>query len=120
MAAILSPLSLYGGNRKTKLPLLQESKIHTPKGTFGILVIAPSDGCRATAPRLTSTHALRSRHMSCAFELSQGARIPSLHVEPLVLVLWLNQVTRRFWGEPPQMRTGASEDWWMVAPTYDE
>jgi hypothetical protein len=41
------------------------------------------------------THVLR-------FETSRRARIPSLPAEPPVLVLWLNQVTRRFCGEPPQ------------------
>jgi hypothetical protein len=35
MTVILSPLSLYGGNRKTKLPLLHNTRIHAPKGHFG-------------------------------------------------------------------------------------
>jgi hypothetical protein len=36
------------------------------------------------------------------FEASRRAQIPSLPTESLVLVLWLNQVTRRFCGELPQ------------------
>jgi hypothetical protein len=35
MAAILSIPSLYGDNRKTKLPLLHNTKIRTPEGHFG-------------------------------------------------------------------------------------
>jgi hypothetical protein len=35
-------------------------------------------------------------------EASRRAQIPSPSVEPPVLVLWLNQVTRRFCCEPPQ------------------
>jgi hypothetical protein len=34
VAAILSPLSLYGGNRKMKLPLLHNTRIHAPEGHF--------------------------------------------------------------------------------------
>jgi hypothetical protein len=37
------------------------------------------------------------------FEASRRARIPSPPAEPPVLVLWLNQVTRQFCGEPPQI-----------------
>jgi hypothetical protein len=35
MAAILSPLSIYGDNQKMKLPLLHNTRIHTPEGHFG-------------------------------------------------------------------------------------
>jgi hypothetical protein len=48
------------------------------------------------------TQALRFRHTSAGIEASQRAQIPSPPVEPPVLVLWLNQVTRQFSGEPPQ------------------
>jgi hypothetical protein len=34
MAAILSTLGLYGGNRKTKLPLRPNTRIHAPEGPF--------------------------------------------------------------------------------------
>jgi hypothetical protein len=37
MVSILSPLGLYGGNRKTKLPLKPNTRIHAPEGTFGKL-----------------------------------------------------------------------------------
>jgi hypothetical protein len=40
--------------------------------------------------------------MSTGIEASRRARILSLLAEPQVLVLWLNQVTRRFCGEPQQ------------------
>jgi hypothetical protein len=46
--------------------------------------------------------ALRSRRVSPGIEASRRAWIPSLPVEPPVLVLWLNQENRRFCGEPPQ------------------
>jgi hypothetical protein len=46
--------------------------------------------------------ALRSRHASVGIEASRRARIPTPPVEPLVLVLWLKQVTQLFSGEPPQ------------------
>jgi hypothetical protein len=37
MGVILSPLGLYGGNQKMKLPLLHETRIHIPEGPFGKL-----------------------------------------------------------------------------------
>jgi hypothetical protein len=42
MVAILSPLSLHGGNQKTKPPLLHNTRIHTLKGTLAILLVAES------------------------------------------------------------------------------
>jgi hypothetical protein len=59
-------------------------------------------GHAAAADRVLATQALRSRHASTGIEASERARIPSPPAEPLVLVLWLNQVTRRFSAEPPQ------------------
>jgi hypothetical protein len=35
MDAILSPLSIYGDSRKTKLSLLHKTRMHTPEGHFG-------------------------------------------------------------------------------------
>jgi hypothetical protein len=46
--------------------------------------------------------ALRSRHATAGIETSRRARIPSPPAEPPILVLWFNQVTRRFSGEPLQ------------------
>jgi hypothetical protein len=46
--------------------------------------------------------ALRSRYVSAGIKASRHAQIPSPSAERPVLVLWLNQVTRRFCGEPPQ------------------
>jgi hypothetical protein len=43
------------------------------------------------------------------FKASRRARIPSPPAEPPVLFLWINQVTRRFCGEPSQtLRTRCS------------
>jgi hypothetical protein len=86
MAAILSPLSLYGGNRKTKLPLLRNTRIHAPEGHVGILVVAPSDGCLATAPRLASMQALRSRRVS---SVSKSLGTPGSCLHPPSLRSWL-------------------------------
>jgi hypothetical protein len=61
-----------------------------------------SHGHAVAADRVLSTQALQSRHASAGIEASRRARIPSPPAESLVLVLWLNQVTRRFSGEPPQ------------------
>jgi hypothetical protein len=46
--------------------------------------------------------ALRSRHASVGIEPSRRTRIPSPPAKPPVSVLWFNQVTQRFYGEPPQ------------------
>jgi hypothetical protein len=40
--------------------------------------------------------------VSTDIEASQRALIPSLPVDPPILVLWLNKVTEWFCGEPPQ------------------
>jgi hypothetical protein len=61
-----------------------------------------SHGHAVATDRVLPTQALRSRHVSADIEASRRARIPSLPAEPPVLVLWLNQVTRRFSGESPQ------------------
>jgi hypothetical protein len=45
---------------------------------------------------------VNTRHASDGIEASRRTRILSPSAEPSVLVLWLNQVTRRFSGEPPQ------------------
>jgi hypothetical protein len=61
-----------------------------PKGTLGILVVAPSDGdCNSLI--LDASLAIPTRVLR--FEVSQRARIPSTYAEPLVLALWLNQGT---------------------------
>jgi hypothetical protein len=61
-----------------------------------------SHGHAVATDRVLPTQALRSRHASAGIEASRRARIPPPPAEPPVLVLWLNQVTRRFSGEPPQ------------------
>jgi hypothetical protein len=102
MAAILSPLSIYGDNRKTKLPLLHNTRIHTPEGHFG-------NSRRSNIRRMPGDRISLSLDASLAmptrvlcFKVSRRARIPSPPAKPPVFVLWLNQVTRWFCGEPPQ------------------
>jgi hypothetical protein len=74
MAAILSPLGLYGGNRKKKLPLRPKTKIHAPEGHFGNLR-------RRTIGRMPGDGTLRSPDASFAilmhalrFEVSRKCR----------------------------------------------
>jgi hypothetical protein len=60
MAAILLPLGLYGGNRKTKLPLRPNTEIHTAEGHFGNLrcrTIGQMPGDR-TVRSLDARHAI--------------------------------------------------------------
>jgi hypothetical protein len=102
MTDILSPLSLYGGNQKMKLPLLHNTRIHAHEGHFG------NSRC-STIGRMPSDHTSLSLDASLAipthvlrFEVSRRTWISSPPTEPLVLALWLNQGTRRFCGEPPQ------------------
>jgi hypothetical protein len=45
------------------------------KGTLGNLVVAPSDGCLATAPYLASTQALQSQRMSSFLKATEAAHI---------------------------------------------
>jgi hypothetical protein len=82
-----------GDRRKTKLPLLHNTRMHATEGHFG-------NSRRSTIIRMPSDHTSLSfdaslaipTHVVC-FEASRRARIPSLPAEPSVLVLWLNQVT---------------------------
>jgi hypothetical protein len=102
MAAILSPVSTYGDSRKTKLPQLHNTKIHAPEGHFGNSrhsTIGRMLGDR-TSLCLDASLPIPTRVLH--FEASRRARIPYPPSEPTVLVLWLNQVTQRFCGEPPQ------------------
>jgi hypothetical protein len=88
-----------------------------PKGTLGILILAPSDGCLATAIRLASMQALRSRHVSST---SKSLDAPRSRLRPSSLRYWLCGSTkqpRRFCGEPSQTpRTRCSHH---ANPTHD-
>jgi hypothetical protein len=91
---ILSPLSIYGDNWKTKIPLKPKLGYTPTKGTLGISLCStigrmPSDRslCSLDASLAILTRVLR-------FEASRHTRIPFLLAKPPVLVLWLNQVTR--------------------------
>jgi hypothetical protein len=94
MAAILSPLSIYGDSRKTKIPLKPKLGYTPTKGTLGICLYN-------TIRRLPDDHPSHILDASLAmpmrvlrFKASRRARIPSPPAEPPILVLWLNQVTR--------------------------
>jgi hypothetical protein len=96
MAAILSPLSIYGDSLKTKIPL------KPTKGTLGIWL-------SSTIRRMPGDHPMCSLDASLViptcvfrFEASRRAQISSPPVKHPVLVLWLNQVTRQFYGELSQ------------------
>jgi hypothetical protein len=94
MAAILSPLSLYGVSRKTKIALRLKLRHTSTKGTLGICLCStirrmPGD---RTSLSLDASLAIPTRVLH--FEASRRAWIPSPPAEPPVLVLWLNQVTR--------------------------
>jgi hypothetical protein len=100
--AILSPLGLYGGNQKMKLPLKPNTRIHAPEGHF-------VNSRRSTIGRMPGDRTSLSLDASLGipkhvlhFEASRRARIPSPPAEPPVLDLWLNQLTRQYFGEPPQ------------------
>jgi hypothetical protein len=102
IAAILSPLGLYGDNQKTKLPIKPNTRIHAPKGRFGNChrrTIGWMPGDR-TSLSLDASLAIPMRVLR--FKASRRTRIPSPPAEPPVLVLWLNQVSRRFFGESLQ------------------
>jgi hypothetical protein len=62
----------------------------------------PSGANRSCSTLHRTATPLRSRHASADIEASRHAWIPSPPAEPPILVLWHNQVTRRFSGEPPQ------------------
>jgi hypothetical protein len=74
--------------------------------------------------RLTDFHRQQSPaipQVSADIQASRRAKIPSPPTEPSVLVLWLNQVTRRFCGEPPQTSCAGSgrEPLPYTAPVHD-
>jgi hypothetical protein len=118
MAAILSPLGLYGGNRKTKLPLRPNFRIRTTECTLGIFVFAPSDRCPATANLLSLDASLAIPTRVLCFEVSglrcrtpvglvlltgqtgthsqtgqTGLMLLHLRLRSSVLALWINQGT---------------------------
>jgi hypothetical protein len=76
--------------------------IQTPQGQIGnvalLFIARPRRRLSLHPPDATPT----IPHVFAGIEASRRARIPSPPVEPAVLVLCLNQVTRRFCGEPPQ------------------
>jgi hypothetical protein len=121
IAVILSPLGLYGDNQKTKLPLKPNTRIHTPEGHFGnsrCSTIRRMPGDR-TSLSLDASLAIPIRVLS--LEASRRTRIPSPLAEPLVLVLWLNQVTRQFLvnRRKPCVQTPVVSRYPAPAPAHD-
>jgi hypothetical protein len=94
VATILSPLSIYGDSRKTRLPLLHNSRIHAPEGHFGNIRCSTIEWMPNDHTSLSLDESLVIPARVLRFETSRRARIPSPPAEPPVLVLWLNQVTR--------------------------
>jgi hypothetical protein len=99
MAVVLSPLSIYGDSRKTKIPLKPKLGYTPTNGTLGICLCStikrmPGDG---PSRSLDTSLAIPTRVL--CFEASRRARILSPPAEPPVLVLCLKQ-TDRFCGEP--------------------
>jgi hypothetical protein len=68
MVVILSPHGLYGGNRKSKIPLITRDTSPS-RAVLEVFRFSPSDGCPATAPCLASTQAMRSRCVSSASKI---------------------------------------------------
>jgi hypothetical protein len=93
VATILSPLSLYGGNQKTKLPLLRESKIHALKGNFENSHHNTIRWMSVDCTLLSLDANLRIPTCVLHFEVSRRAQILSQSAEPSVLALGLNQGT---------------------------
>jgi hypothetical protein len=73
VTAILSPLSLYGGNRKMKLPLLHNTRIHAPKGHFG-------NSHRSTIRRMPGDRT--SLHLDASLAIPTRVLLRSLSAHP--------------------------------------
>jgi hypothetical protein len=79
MTAILSPLGLYGGHRKAKLPLLHNSRIHTLEGHFG-------KSLRSTIGQMPDDRTLLSLDASLACD-NPPRRIPYYRLNQSTLVI---------------------------------
>jgi hypothetical protein len=94
MAAILSPLSIYGDSRKTKIPLKPKVGYMPTTGTLGLCLCSTIERMLGDRPSRSLDASLAIPTRVLRFETSRRARIPSPPAEPSVLVLRLNQVTR--------------------------
>jgi hypothetical protein len=73
-----------------KLPILHNTRIHTPRGTLGIFIVAlPGD---RSSLILDASLAIPTRVLR--FEASRHTRISPLPAEPPILVFW------RFLAQP--------------------
>jgi hypothetical protein len=94
IAAILSPLSIYGDSRKTKMPLKPKLEYTPTKGTLGICLCRTIGRMPGDRPSCSLDASLAIPTRVLHFETSQRAWIPTSSADPPVLVFWLNQVTR--------------------------
>jgi hypothetical protein len=74
MAVILSPLGLYEGNRKVKLPYYIKLRYMPLKGLLGIFIVQPSDGCPVTTNLLSLNASLEIPMCVLRFEASGRGR----------------------------------------------
>jgi hypothetical protein len=86
----------------TKLPLEHKGRYTPFRGNMVNTLISSLGAHTFDAVRVLPTQAPWSRRVSSGIEASRRAQIPSSSTEPPVLVLWLNHITQRFYGEPPQ------------------
>jgi hypothetical protein len=87
MAAILSPLSIYGDIQKTKIPLKPKLGYTPTKGTLGICLCRTIGRMPGDRPSRSLDASLEIPMRVIRFEASQRARIPFPPAEPPVLVL---------------------------------
>jgi hypothetical protein len=132
MAAILSPHGLYGGNRKSKIPLLNNKGYKPLKGGLGslchrsigrmpgdrnllsldaslaiptrVLCFEDSRLLRRTLVRLVLLTGQTGTHRSNRSDppVRPVRRCCSAVFGSSVLALWINQGTQWFFGEPPE------------------
>jgi hypothetical protein len=109
MDAILSPHGLYGGNRKSKIPLLNHSGYKPTKGTLGICLHStigrmPSDctsrslNASLAIPtrvlRFEAFGAMRPQTGQTSSPNQSGRFRPDSHARSSASTLWLSRVTR--------------------------
>jgi hypothetical protein len=109
LADILSPHGLYGGNRKSKIPLLNNYGYKPLKGGFGSLQIfsigrMPSDRTSRSLDaslaiptcvvRFEASGALRPQTGQIGSPNLSGRFWPDSHARSSASALWLSRVTR--------------------------
>jgi hypothetical protein len=108
LAAILSPLGLYGGNQKSKIPLRPKLRYTPTKGTLGICLrntigrmpgdltsrsLDASLAIPTRVLRLEAFGALRPQTGQTGSQNQSGRFWPDSHAQSSALALWLSRVT---------------------------